>query len=260
MEEVSKIFVSNRHGKKLAVIVDKPKNPQGLAFVLHGLGGFKEQKPIEIIAKVFFDNGYTTVRYDSSHTIGESEGDYGDANVTNHIEDLEDIIDWASRQDWYIEPFCLSGHSLGGGCVMWYATDNPEKVKGLAPVATTASGEIVMSRYREDDLAIWDKTDIQEVESVSKPGVIKRLNWAQFKDDIMNYDIFTRLDKMTMPLLLLVGEKDKGTSPEDHKRIFAGAAGKNKKLKIIKGADHDFRRKQDLKEIYKIFDNWINNL
>lgn len=68
---------------------------QGLAFVMHGLGGFKEQPHLQVMAKAFLANGYTVVRFDTTNTFGESDGRYEDATTTNYYEDLEAVIAWA---------------------------------------------------------------------------------------------------------------------------------------------------------------------
>ena len=35
--------IRSRENKKIVVIIEKPNNPQGLAFIMHGLGGNKDQ-------------------------------------------------------------------------------------------------------------------------------------------------------------------------------------------------------------------------
>ena len=50
---MEKIFIKNRKNQNVSVIIEKVDNQKGLVFVMHGLGGFKEQPHIEIFAKVF---------------------------------------------------------------------------------------------------------------------------------------------------------------------------------------------------------------
>src|SRR3989344_6366915 len=139
-------MVKNRKGQKLAVIVDKPVGKaSGLAFVMHGLGGFKEQVQIEMYAKTYYEKGFIAVRFDTANTIGESEGSYEDANITNYYEDLEDVIAWANAQEWYKESFLLMGSSLGGICIGLYAQRHPEKVRALAPACSVISGVLIRS-------------------------------------------------------------------------------------------------------------------
>ena len=106
--------IDNRHGEKIAVLVDIAENQKGLAFVMHGLGGLKEGLHIRAFAEAFREKDYSVVSFDVTHTIGENEENYAYATTTNYYEDLEDVIEWAKKQDWYQEPFWLAGHSLGG--------------------------------------------------------------------------------------------------------------------------------------------------
>src|SRR3989344_9092482 len=112
----TKLFIKNRDNKKIAVIIDRPENPKGLVFIMHGLGGFKEQKHILAFREAFRENDFTIVRFDVRNSIGESEGSCEYADITSYYQDLEDVIIWSENQVWYREPFYLAGHSLGGIC------------------------------------------------------------------------------------------------------------------------------------------------
>jgi alpha/beta superfamily hydrolase len=96
-----KQFIKNRKDQDISIIIEKAKNPKGLIFVMHGLGGFKEQAHVETFSKAFRDNDYTVVRFDTTNTFGESDGNYADASITNYYEDLEDVIEWSKNQDFY---------------------------------------------------------------------------------------------------------------------------------------------------------------
>jgi predicted alpha/beta-fold hydrolase len=100
-----KIFIPNRKNKKIAIVVVETLHPKGLVFVMHGLGGWKEQAHVQTFAQAFKDNGFTTVLFDATHSFGESECDYADATTTNHYQDLADVINWAQPQSWYQEQF-----------------------------------------------------------------------------------------------------------------------------------------------------------
>ena len=117
---MKKTFIKNRKGENVSVLVEKSENQKGLAFIMHGLGGFKEQDHIAAFANAFKEKGFTVVRFDTTNTLGESGGKYEDATITNYYEDLEDVVIWAQEQEWYQEPFALSGHSLGGICTLLY--------------------------------------------------------------------------------------------------------------------------------------------
>lgn len=257
---MEKLFIHNRHDKKIAVIIEKPENSIGLAFVMHGFGGIKSAPHIEIFAKALFDNNYTVVRFDVTHTYGESEGNYEDATTTNYYEDLEDVINWSKDQAWYQEPFILCGHSTGGTCTALYAEKYPEKIKALAPISVMVSGELYLKDCNREELAESERTGWQIRESHSQPGIIKRLKWRPYVEDLLKYDLLSEASKLMMPILLIVGELDDVCSLAHQKILFNVLPTKRKELHIIKGAPHTFRDADHLQEIYSIINTWLKAL
>ena len=41
---MKKVVIQNRKGENVVLIINETENQKGLAFVMHGLGGFKEQR------------------------------------------------------------------------------------------------------------------------------------------------------------------------------------------------------------------------
>jgi pimeloyl-ACP methyl ester carboxylesterase len=223
---------------------------------MHGLGGFKEQPHIQMFAEAFRENGFTTVLFDTTNTFGESDGNYEDATTTNYYEDLEDVIKWAKTQSWYKEPFWLAGHSLGAISTALYAENFPQEVKALAPISTVVSGKLsVETKSASGELQEWERTGWRETKSESKPGLIKRLKWSHIGDR-MKYDLLPKVNRLIMPVLLVVGDEDDSTPPEHQKIFFDKLPGK-KEMHLIKGAPHTFREPANLAEIKTIFNKWI---
>ncbi|MBI2112842.1 alpha/beta hydrolase [Candidatus Woesearchaeota archaeon] len=273
---MEKLFIKNRKGLKMSVIVETPNPKQHLkeegtpkskivtqkelAFVMHGLGGFKEQIHIHTFADAFRNEGCVVVRFDTTNTLGlgESEGKYEDATITNYYEDLEDVISWAKSQSWYKEPFWLCGHSLGGISTILFAEKYPAKVKGLAPISTVISGKISLDspKYKGNDiLEQWKKTGWRIEASKSQPGLVKKLKWSHMEDRLA-YDVLPQVKKLRMPVLMIVGDKDDSTPVEHQKILFESLPGK-KELHIIKEAPHTFVDSEQLLHIEKIFRTWI---
>jgi len=253
-----KTFIKNRTKKKIVIIIEEKPNAKGLVFIMHGLGGNKDQLHIQAFADTFRENEFTTVLFDAIHTFGESEGKYEDATITNYYEDLEDVINWAKNQSWYQEPFWLVGHSLGGISIALYAEKYPDEVKALAPISTVISGELsIQSKRTSGELKEWERTGWRENKSESKPGLIKRLKWSHMVDRL-KYDLLPMVGNLTMPVLIIVGENDDITPPEHQKILFNKLSGK-KEIHVIKNAPHTFRDPEHLAEIKEIFNKWIKN-
>lgn len=252
-----KEFIKNRKGQKIAIITDILEGQKGLAFVMHGLSGHKEQAHIQAMADAFKEKGHTVIRFDTTNTLGESDGNIEDATTTNYFEDLEDVISWAKSQEWYQEPFCLVGHSLGGICIGLYAENHPEEIKGLAPIATTVSGELSLKIHAEE-VEEWKKTGWVIRTSKTRPGVTYRLPWSHMEDRL-KYNLLEKANKLTMPVLLIVGDNDRSCTLDTQKFLYDKLPGR-KELHIIKNAPHTFREEKHLKEIKDVFLKWIDSL
>lgn len=254
-----KTKIKNRKGQNIVVLVEESKNSKGLAFVMHGLSGNKEQPHIATFAETFKERNYTVVRFDTTNTFGESGGKYEDATVTNYYEDLEDVIIWAKKQPWFIQPFCLAAHNLGSLCILLYAEKHPEEIKGLAPTSTVISGKLSLEteKYKEN-ADEWKNTGWKIEKSTTSPNRIKRLPWSHMEDRL-KYDILPEANKLTMPILMIVGENDDST-PYEHQRILFEKLPGKKEIHIIKDAVHDFTGPIQLGEVKQIFLKWINTL
>lgn len=257
---VMKTFIVNRSGLKICVVVEGPRKPGKLVFVMHGLGGTKEGGEIRAMATAFLELDYTVVSFDATHSVGESDGEYADATVTNYYNDLEDVIGWASKRSWYGEPFVLAGHSLGGIGTALFAERNPGKVKGLAPIATVVSGKLSVKTYgasREpEELREWRKTGVQAREG--RNGAKLMLKWRHMEDR-EKYDLLPHADRLAMPVLMVVGDRDKRT-PVEHQKILFDALPGPKEFHVIEGAGHVFREESERAELRRLVKAWAAKL
>lgn len=251
-----KVFIKNRDENDICVVVENEKNDSSkLVFIMHGLSGSKEEPHLRGIAKVFIRHNYTVVTWDAVHTFGESKGGpYEDATITNYYADLEDVISWASTQNWYIEPFVLCGHSLGGISTALYAEKYSKKVKALAPISTVVNGKLRMES-KADIAGEWKRTGYHS--EIRSNGDIKTLKWSHMEDSML-YDITKDASKLTMPVLLVVGSNDTSTKPE-HQKVFYDSLDTDKELHIVDGAEHTFYRPHEREELNEILDTWLKN-
>lgn len=254
---MEKATIKNRKNQNIVILLDlATKNSKGLVFVMHGLGGSKDQSHMQVMSEAFKNKGYSVISFDATNSFGESEGKLEDATTTGFYQDLEDVIDWAKNKNWYSEPFILVGHSLGAMSCALFAQKYPKKVLALAPISTVVSWELSRKTKSPEDLDDWKKKGIREWTSHS--GKIKRLKWA-FVEDRMKYNLLDNIDKLTMPILLIVGELDDST-PVEHQQYFYERLPGKKEIHIIKGSEHTFRTEKELKELRKYFDEWIEKI
>lgn len=91
--------IKNRNGLNIVVDIEQKENQQGLVFIMHGLGGFKEQHQMKAMKRAFLSNNYTIVRFDTTNSTGESGGKLVDATITGYYQDLEDIVEWSKNKN-----------------------------------------------------------------------------------------------------------------------------------------------------------------
>src|SRR3989344_495718 len=253
--------IENRKVLNISVVVDEAEMQRGLVFVMHGLGGFKEQDHIRVIAEAFSEKDFTIVRFDTTNSLGESEGAYDRATVTNYYEDLEDVIQWAAGRTWYREHFVLAGHSIGALCAGLFAQQHPEKILALAPISPVVDGNLSLEAYQGRDSGrpnLWKETGWSEEKNLSRPGVMTRLPWSHMEDRL-KYSLFHEVKKLTMPVLVIVGATD-STTPVDHVKIFFDALPGRREFHIIKSAPHTFRNNNQLRDMKALFLHWIKSL
>ncbi len=246
-----KHHIKNRHGLNIVLEYIEAPNAKGLAFVQHGLGGYKEQKHIVAMVEVFNKNGISTVNFDVTHAFGDSDGDLINATLTTYCHDLEDVITWAKTQDWFQSPFFLAGHSLGGGSTLHYTFQNSEEVRAIAPTSAVVSGQLHKDNKPVEVLREWKERGYKEKVSSSKPGAVGNVSYNLF-EDMMQYDFTVGLDQMTMPALFLVGTEDDSTPPEHQKILYNGWAGP-KMYHEIEDCKHTFKTEAQLAELKAIF-------
>lgn len=250
--------IQNRKGQNVVLEIDEPDQPRGLAIVLHGLSGTKDEPHVKVMAQAFLDAGFRTVRIDATNSFNEAGGTYEKASVTNHLSDLEDAIAWIKQQPWYQEPFAMAGHSLGGIAIGVYAEQHPQEVLALAPISTVVSGALSLeARKRVDAQAVhkWQDSGWVEEESETVPGLIKRLPWSHMEDRL-KYDLIPEADQLTMPVLMVVGDKDASTPPDHEQQLYDALPGP-KEIHIIEGSTHTFPDQSHRDQLKALFDDWL---
>jgi pimeloyl-ACP methyl ester carboxylesterase len=184
--------------------------------------------------------------------VGDGSG-YANATISASVEDLHAVVTWARRQEWFVEPLLLAGHSLGGICVLEEAHRHGAHL--LIPVSPVVSAELLLAAYG-DAVLEWRTTRWQEKKSSSKPGVVKRLDWHRFDRDLLNYDALSYARTLTLPTLLIVGSDDTSTPPSAVRALADELP--DVTMHVIDGAPHTFRDARHLEELHEAIVVWLN--
>jgi pimeloyl-ACP methyl ester carboxylesterase len=257
-ESVQKISIRNRKHQRIVVCVEEHPRGLGVAIIVHGLGGNKNELDVETMARACRDEGLTVVRFDATNSFGESDGAYRKATVTGMLSDLEDVVAWGETQPWFREPLVLAGYDMGGMCAALFAGSHPGRVAKLMLLAPMVSGELsldALKRWQPTTVATWKKLGTIVWESQSRPGMIKRLDWAHMEDRL-RYDLLANAYALAMPTLLIACEKDKLT-PLSHEQMLFDRLPGNHALYVLKNAHHRLRHEAHFAKLYEVTRAWL---
>jgi len=262
---MQKIELQNRKSQNIVGNLELPSGEvKGTCILQHGYGSDKNSKTITTVREEFLNLGFQTFSFDTTNSFNESDGDYEDARQGLHCEDLEDVVKWSQKQDWFTGPLALSGHSMGGYAVIRYTQDHPEKVNFLVPVAPVVSGALILQAYKRHKpniLKEWKETGMYERESTSKPGVIRRQHW-DVMEEWQNHDLLPDADKIKVPILMIVGSEDTSCTPQDVKSLYDAMVKKGEESLFyeVQGSPHSFRIEEDLSRLREVVSEGLSHL
>ncbi|MBI4621408.1 MAG: alpha/beta hydrolase [Desulfobacterales bacterium] len=223
-------YVTGKNG-----IVEGRKN---LAFI-HGAGGSYK---IWLRQLRYFQGNYNPIAIElPGH--GKSMGD-GEREIGKYTTWVKEIIDALSLDNCF-----LIGHSMGGAVTMDFSLRYPHYLNGIVLVGTGArlkvSPMILDSIKKDFDNAV-ELICIFGFSKYAPANLIEQGKKELFKsrpdvlhDDFFgcnNFDIMERIDKISIPALIVCGSEDKLTPPKYAYHLNERI--KRSQLKIIEKAGH----------------------
>ncbi len=198
---------------------------------------------------------------------GKSDGEKGDVPFDLTMRSLRDVVTYIREINHDSKIFML-GFSLGGMFALWYARLHPEKLQGVIGLApylriegvkrdprTEPSKEVLEFAIQKYSTNPAEKVHI----GMAVPnafGEIAGEEWAyMLKDPLCNFNYSYRnifdvmigkaegigeLYKLRLPLLILQGDQDPITVPEQTRTFISRVEAQSKELKIFQGSDHWF--------------------
>jgi alpha-beta hydrolase superfamily lysophospholipase len=139
MQKRSLMF-KNRDDKRIQAELRTPEGAaKGTIVLSHGLGGWKEQPLLVMIAEELCQKGYVVFTYDAADGAKAPDGDFTNATTTDFLGDLEEVITYVTNADWFVGPLILAGHSMGGLVSLSFARKHPARVSKLMLIAPAVS-------------------------------------------------------------------------------------------------------------------------
>lgn len=136
---------------------------------------------------------------------------------------------FVSYCEMHTEPLSLCGLSLGGILALNYALDYSERVHSLALIGVQYQMPVKLLKVQNAMFHLMPRSMFQQM------GFGKE-SFIQLCRSMMTLDFSRELDKITCPVLIICGEKDKANrkAAEELAQFIPGA-----ELQIMLGAGHE---------------------
>lgn len=262
MSMVTPFSVIARDGLTIRGDVTIPDGtPRGLAFVQHGIGTSRQGPHIQAICEIALRHHLIVVSFDNTHSFGASDGDLSSLTATTCIHNLEDVIAWASVQDFYREPFTVLAHSMGALSALHYAAQHPDRIQALAALSAVSDGTAFANDWRDEKpqrFIEWEQTGRSFKDNPFKPGEGAYYDWA-IVTDVRTYNVLPSLSALHCPVLLAVGEQDNLT-PVSRQETLRDHLKDPVELHVIPNGSHSFRSEPERQNLSQVLDHWLSRI
>jgi len=256
-DTVPERFTVRSDGHSIAVWARRPANPIGAVLLVHGrtwsgrpdfdlqVPGLERSVLASLSARGFAAYAIDLRGY------GETPRDASGWNTPRRSAlDVVNVLAWVTQQHPALPRPALVGWSRGGALAMMVA-QTASRVSAVVlfgfaydpdAVFAKAPADLKLARARNTtDAAASDFISPK----VTPPAVVRAFVAQALHSDPVTVDLrgdeeFNDLsvDKLTVPTLVMYGERDPGIDPEDAKKFFGRLAATDKQLIVLPGADH----------------------
>jgi len=244
-----RVQFENADGLKLVGILDRGSGSdgRGVVFCTH-FTGFKEVRHYQRLSKELAKRGISSLRFDYSDCVGESEGSCDGMKLSRQALDTISAIDFMFLSGF--ESIGLFGHSLGGSTSIVTAA-NDRRVAALVTAASPAKLE-------------WDVLFKDKAEEWAKTGVMTFPSWKRgeisigydFYRDLKKYDATVLVRDIEVPIRIIHPSEDELVSYENAMGIYRNA-NEPKELSLVNGSDHMFSSKKHEDELISLSVEWF---
>lgn len=256
----SDFTIQAQTGEKIIGCTYLIPHAKGLAFIAHGLAGYKEEAYLQKVRSILEEHQITVVMYDARYSFGESDGPLEKACFSNFITDLNSVINWAQNQSFYQEPFMLVGHSLGAGACLQYAIHHPEKIQSVVSLSAVYNGQLLLDSYtknKPDFVKKWqeEKRLFKQREDNQKSGYISYNHII----DALSYKLEEQASRITCPTLIVCGNHDISSTLEINQCLF-NHLNCFKELVVIQECGHTYKTNQNLQTLQESISSFLSTL
>lgn len=220
---------------------NEAQNLKTIIISVHGFLSSKTSFVVKEIMPILKENNIGLVSFDLP---GHGERKNEVLKVEDCLKSIKEVEDYV--KGFYFGPISFTGKSFGGFLMLRYLQGNKNKY-----------GKIILMAPALEQYKIWS-VDILENGKELIESLVHGKNFdvggmevdASVLRDFFMFDIFSNIDQIGQDVKLIYGTKDVTVSNENIIRL---AKVKNWQAYAVEGADHFYRREQDVKAVANLF-------
>jgi len=249
MEET--LTFSDRHGHGIAAILSTPDGPTTrLAVLCHGFLSGKNSTTNKTLTRLLNAQGLATFRFDFFGQ-GDSDGPFEELTTTLAVQQTQAALDLVAARGY--GRIGLVGSSFGGLVAILTAAQRRDIVCLALKCPVVDFAEELRITFGPEELARWHATDT--IPNIMGGADRVRLRYA-FYEDCLRQIAYGPAEHITIPTLIVQGEKDECVPLHQSQRLYDALKGP-KKLELLPEADHQFTRGDDFRQMTTSISDWL---
>ncbi len=239
----------NHMGETLAGTLDHPeRKPVGAVVAGHCFTCSRHTGILRRICSSLCDAGFMTLRFDFSGN-GQSQGRFEASNWSKQIREMEAAIALvhAKGAPW----IGLTGHSLGAAIALLVAR-RMKGVSALCRVAGRVSQTRPMNFLTPSQQQALEQSGQVEFTSRGRQLTLHR----DFFDDAARHDLTAATRSMTIPMLVVHGDRDE-IIPVAEAHLAKATNPGMVELAIIAGGDHMLAKPDHQRQVARMVTAWF---
>jgi esterase/lipase len=243
------VILKNEKGERMLGILTLPEGKGKFPAVIfvHGFAKTKSERKFVELARKLAENGIASLRFDFSGC-GDSEGKFEGMGISKQVEELKAAYERLVKERRIDKNIIgVFAHSLGT-VISALFQKKYQKAKCLVLAAPAFNQESLIKRwYTQDQIKEWKKKGYLDT-----PKFRIGLGYLEEARDYTEI-----LSEIKIPTLILHGKEDEDIPEKFAKEAFSKIGAKEKKIKIIKGADHHFESYLSRQKLIALSKNWF---
>ena len=241
----------DRHGHGIAAILSTPDRPTtSLVVLCHGFLSGKNSTTNRTLTRLLNERGLATFRFDFFGQ-GDSDGPFEEITTTLAVHQTQDALDLVTARGY--DRIGLVGSSFGGLVAILTAAQRRDIACLALKCPVVDFPEELRLTFGPEELARWQATDT--IPNIMGGPDRVRLRY-EFYEDCLSQIAYGPAERITVPTLIVQGEQDECV-PLHQSRRLRDALGGPKRLDLLPGADHQFTRGEDFRQMTASISDWL---